>query len=122
MAYLVACLSSGKGTWAQVYRLIEKERWEKVILITNEFGREKFERKPGTTLVTIDSSVTAARMKDLLVAALKPLMKDLSGFSDVAVNISSGSGKEHMAVLSSLMAIGVGFRLIDLQDDRIIEL
>ncbi len=122
MAFLIACLSSGKGTWAQLYKMIEKESWEKVILITDEFGKEKFDRKPGTVLITLNFALPTVRMKELLIGALQPIMKDQIGFSEVAINISSGSGKEHMALISAMMALGVGFRLVDLENDSVVTL
>ena len=42
-------------------------------------------------------------------------MRKLSGrigFGEVGLNIVSGSGKEHMAVLSAVMKLGVGYRLV----------
>jgi len=42
MTELVACLSTGKGTWGHVSRLIADGTWEKIILITNDFGKENF--------------------------------------------------------------------------------
>ena len=40
MPELIACLSTGKGTWGHVSRLIDDGKFDKVYLITNEFGQE----------------------------------------------------------------------------------
>ena len=34
MTELVACLTTGKGSWTEVAKLIAGENWEKVYLIT----------------------------------------------------------------------------------------
>ena len=41
MTELIAFLSTGKGTWANVSGLIKGESWDKVYLLTNDFGKEK---------------------------------------------------------------------------------
>jgi len=38
MVSLIACLSSGKGTWAHVNEVINKEEWEQIFLITDDFA------------------------------------------------------------------------------------
>jgi len=38
MTDLVAFLSTGKGSWAQVSSVINGEDWKKVYLLTNDFG------------------------------------------------------------------------------------
>ena len=45
---------------------------------------------------------------DELVSGLRNKL----GFGDVALNLVSGTGKEHMALLSALIKIGVGIRFV----------
>jgi len=119
MAYLIACLSTGKGSWSQLYRLIEIGQWEKAILITNAFGKEKFSAKPNTELVVLDLDAPTAELREKMTLTLRPLLSGQSGFSDVAVNLTSGTGKEHMALLSALFSLGVGIRFVDMDDKGI---
>ena len=42
MTDFVACLSTGKGTWGNVKRIIEEGEWDNILLITNDFGKENF--------------------------------------------------------------------------------
>ena len=37
---------------------------------------------------------------------------------DMAVNISSGSGKEHAILISTIMKLGYGIRLVDLDKNN----
>lgn len=104
---LVACLSTGKGTWGHVARLLSDAQWGKVFLITNEFGRENF-----TTVGKNAEFVVLDANKGLeeIIADLKEKLKGKITDTEVAVNLVSGSGKEHMAILSALLRLGVGMR------------
>jgi len=42
MTELIACLSSGKGSWSYILRMLKEESWDNVFLITNSFGKENF--------------------------------------------------------------------------------
>src|SRR3989344_3891917 len=54
MPTLVACLSTGKGTWGHVSKLIETHPWDKIFLVTNEFGKENFTKNSKTELILVD--------------------------------------------------------------------
>ena len=43
---LIALLSSGKGSWAQVSGLMKHGDWEKVILLGDDFAKEFKHEKP----------------------------------------------------------------------------
>ena len=107
MTHLVACLSTGKGTWLEVSSLITAHNWDSVYLITNNFGKENFKPKPNTKLIIINPENSINEIKNTIITELKD---KISG--DVAINFSSGSGKEHMALMSALMQLGTGLRLI----------
>ena len=110
MPTLIACLSTGKGTWGHVSRLIKENQWNKVILITNEFGKENFTKSDNTELILI----AAEKGIEELSKEIKEKLKDKIKESEVALNIISGSGKEHSALLSALLKLGVGIRLVAL--------
>jgi hypothetical protein len=110
MTELVACLSSGKGTWGHVSRLIDGQEWEKVFLITDSFGKEKFEKKDNVEFIVIDPN----RFLSEIVEDIKKGLKDKITGLEVAVNFISGSGKEHIALMAALQQLGVGLRLIAL--------
>jgi len=108
MTQLIACLSTGKGTWSHVSRLINEEAWDKVFLITNSFGKENFTsaEKP-VEFMEIDQNKPLIELRDDIKTHLKDKLD-----GDVAVNLISGTGKEHMAIISALLQLGVGIRLI----------
>ena len=116
MTDLVACLSTGKGTWGHVGRLINDQEWGNIFLITNEFGKDKFTADKKAEMIVINPNQTITALVEDIKNALDG---KLSG--DVAVNLISGSGKEHMALLSALLKLGVGIRFVALTGDGIKE-
>jgi len=110
MTDLIACLSTGKGTWAHVSKLIEEQDWDNIFLITNEFGKENFQPKKPVQYILINLNRYLSELVEDIKAQLKEKLNPL----DIAVNLISGSGKEHMAVISALLKLGAGIRLITL--------
>lgn len=106
MAELIAFLSTGKGTWGHVSRLIETGEWSKVVLLTNDFGKEKFTPDEKTELVVLENM---KGLKDL-AADIEAGLKGKVG-SEVVINIVSGSGKEHMALLVALKRLGAKYSM-----------
>ena len=117
MTDLVCCLSTGKGTWVEVARLINNHDWDNVYLITNDFGRDKFTSEKEVKFILVDVNKGMESMKKTIEETLKD---KLSG--DVAVNFISGSGKEHMALLSAVINLGVGMRFVVPVDSEIKEI
>lgn len=118
MTILVACLSTGKGTWGHVSRLIEEESWDKVILITNDYGKENFNKKDNVELISININKGIRELIQEIETIIKEKIKD----TEVAVNFISGTGKEHMVLISALLKSGLGIRLVALTNDGIKEL
>lgn len=114
MTILIACLSTGKGTWVALNRLASAEKWERIYLITDSFGKEKFQLKDGMEFVLVDFRKGIAELRDEIKKILEGKIKE----TEVALNLLSGSGKEHMAILSALLHIGVGVRLVNFSDEK----
>lgn len=117
MTDLIAFLSTGKGTWGQVTGLINAESWDKVYLLTNDFGKEKFTAAENTELIVVNSSASEIELRDEITEIIKEKVKD-----EIAINFVSGTGKEHMALIAALMKSGVGFRFVTNTDEGIKEL
>ncbi|RMF06429.1 hypothetical protein D6764_02320 [Candidatus Woesearchaeota archaeon] len=114
MASLVVSVGIGKGTWTEVIQLIENEDWEQVFVVTNEFGAEKFRTKKPfkTVLVPGNSTITEMEKK------IREQLREHIGLGDVGVNIVSGTGKEHMALISALLKLGAGIRLVSWNPEK----
>ena len=115
MTALIACLGAGKGTWAEVAKIIKAESWDKIILVTNSFGREKFQA--GAEFMVIDDFRPAHELTNEIVMQLKGKLAE----TEVALSLASGSGNVHMALLSALLKLGFGIRLVSVVNDKIEE-
>lgn len=111
---LVALLSTGEGSWAQVSGIIKQGDWENIILLGNEFAK-KFQIDKEHTFIELTSS----RLVDLKQEIHDKLKDKIKG-TEVALSIASGDGKEHMALISALLSVPVGVRFTALTKDGVI--
>ena len=110
MPTLIACLSTGKGTWTEVSKIAQSQEWNKVFLITNQFGKENYTPGKNTELILVDSFPDTPTT--IITEQVKKQLKDKIADFEVALNLASGSGKEHMAILEAVLQMGLNFRLI----------
>jgi len=113
----VALLSSGQGTWAQVSGLIKYGEWEKIILLGDEFAKQFACDKP-FEFIKIDLTKKLKELKDEFSQKLSGKFEG----TEVALSIASGDGKEHMALISSLINLPVGIRFAALTKDGVVDL
>ena len=115
---LIALLSSGKGTWAQVAGLVKRGNWEKVILIGDSFASNFNVEGKKTEFVKINLTQSVKDTKKEISEKLKGKIEG----REVALTIASGSGKEHMALISALIDLPVGIKFVVLTKEGIIQL
>ena len=108
MTILVALLSAGKGTWTSVIKVIKSQEWSKVILIGNEFAKQNFVLNIPHDFINLDLSKPIPVLKSDMMSVLKPYLND----TEVALNLESGYGSEHIALIGAVMSLGLGFRLV----------
>lgn len=119
MATLITLLSYGKGTWAKVYKICNNFEWNKIIIIGDSFSKDKFHLNKEYTFLNVDFRKNSRDIRDELIEKLKEQKQLL----EIALNISSGSGDAHMAVISSLINLGVAIKFVDLdENENIIEI
>ena len=114
---LVALLSSGKGSWAQVSGLMKHGEWDKIIVLGDDFA-QKFTHEKKFEFIKIDLN---KRIKDLRDELLEKLRGKINS-TEVALSIASGEGKEHMALISALINLPVGIRFAALTKEGVIDL
>jgi len=114
---LIALLSTGKGTWAQVSGLMKYGEWDKVIVLGSDFA-QKFTSEKKFEFVQVDLD---KKLKDLREEFMEKLKGKIQG-TEVALSIASGEGKEHMALISALLNLPVGIRFAALTKDGVIDL
>jgi len=114
---LIALLSTGKGTWAQVSGLIKYGEWDNIILLGGDFAKQfTIEKKFEFIKVDLDK-----KLKDLKDEFSQKLKGKING-TEVALSIASGDGKEHMALISALINLPVGIRFAALTKEGVIDL
>ncbi len=114
---LVALLSSGKGTWAQVSGLVKYGEWDNILLVGGDFAKD-FTSEKKFEFIKVDLDKKIADLK-------KEIMEKIKGKIDgteVALSIASGEGKEHMALISAILSLPAGIRLVALTKEGIIYL
>ena len=117
MPTLIACLSTGKGTWSEVTKIMQAQPWSAVYLITNQFGQDNFTGKQeGVHLIVLNIDYDPV---ESLVEQIKKQLKGKITDFEVALNIVSGSGKEHMALLEAVLELGLNFRLVTFANNQV---
>jgi phage-related protein len=114
---LVALLSSGQGTWAQVSGLMKYGEWEKIIILGDDFSKD-FKHEKNFEFIKVDLN---KKIKELQQEFKDKLKGKIDG-TEVALSIASGDGKEHMALISALINLPVGIRFAALTKEGIIDL
>jgi hypothetical protein len=104
---LVAFLGKDKENWGQISALLKRAPWDKAVLVKNK-DAEKFPALLGCQIVEVNSEKQLLELKDEIIQKLKPILK---GDFEVALSLASGSGKEHMALISALLNLPVGVRI-----------
>jgi hypothetical protein len=114
---LIAILGKGEGTWAQVSGLMNHGDWEKIILVGEDFAKN-FTHSKKFEFIKMDFNQKLVDLKE----SFSKKLKDKFDGMEVACSIASGTGKEHMALVSALINLPVGIRFVALTKEGIIYL
>jgi len=118
MTSLIAILSSGQGTLTSVLKLIKFGEWTQVFLVCDDENYKNFNfNLPNIVKLKIDEKNPQKSIDDLS-SVFKSEILDL----EVAINFVSGTGLEHMAIISAVMKAGLGMRMVYVKDDKICEM
>ncbi|MBI3033746.1 hypothetical protein HYY72_01160 [Candidatus Woesearchaeota archaeon] len=118
MTDLVACLGTDERVWEYLKRLIERQEWGNVYLISGK-GETSFkcgERE--AIFLEVDTKLPLQQLTEQIRKKLDSRILD----TEAAVNISLGTGKEHMALISALLKLGLGIRLVAYTPDGVREI
>ncbi|PIU30197.1 hypothetical protein COT07_01990 [Candidatus Woesearchaeota archaeon CG07_land_8_20_14_0_80_44_23] len=117
MTSLIAVLSTGKGSWGNLGEIINREPWDSIFLVTNRFGKENFGKRIMTEkkveFIVLDFEEELPKLVASIVKSLEGKIPDF----EVALNIISGEGKEHTAVISAILKLGLSMRIVALSRD-----
>jgi len=105
---LVCFQGTDKESWAQINALLKRGEWEKVSIVKNK-AAEHFPMPESCAILEVDSSIPLLELKEDIIKKLRPTIgKEF----EIALSLASGTGKEHMALISALLNIPVGVRLV----------
>ena len=116
MVSLIACLGYEKGTIAHVAEVIKQEQWDKIFVITDKKTDEL--KNKNIEFIIINPNQYLKEMAEEIKNKLQDKIDDI----EIALNIISGSGKSHMAILSALLKLGLGIRLVALTKQGVKEI
>lgn len=130
MACLVACLGSDTENWESIIKIINSKLFSNIYLITDDYGIKNFSNNKYISGYNVNSFIKMDFKKpvdelmiDIYVALKKKFSENKILELDIAVNISSGTGKEHTAIISAITKLGMGIRLIEVDSKgEVIEL
>lgn len=105
---LVAFIGKEKETYGQISALINKFEAEKIILVKNSETKD-FPQNEKCEIINVTSENDLISLKEEISENLRKYL--LTEF-EVALSLASGNGKEHMALLSALLSIPVGIKLV----------
>jgi hypothetical protein len=113
MNVFLGVLSTGKGTWGQVAHIIDNKDYDKVYLVSNEWAQDKFNCTKTINWIIIDPRKGFSEIMDDLE---KQWPTDIQ---EIDLNIHSGSGKEHSAILALLNQKKVKYSIITINAEGI---
>lgn len=104
----VAFLGQDEHNWGQVTALLNRLEYERAILVVDAMSAN-YPQNEKCTIIRIDTSQALLAVQQELSTKLK---KELHGDFEVALSLASGTGKDHMALLSALLNLPVGVKLV----------
>jgi hypothetical protein len=110
---LVAFLGTDEKNFGQIVALIKKGNWDNVLIVKN---KDAADFSYGDETITLDTEQPILELKAEMMEKIKT---KISGEFEVALSIASGTGKEHMALISALLSIPVGIRFVVFTKDGV---
>tara|TARA_Y100000310_G_scaffold73553_1_gene69647 strand:+ start:2001 stop:2357 length:357 start_codon:yes stop_codon:yes gene_type:complete len=118
MTELIFTFSSDQKKWPHLIHLIQGKNWNKIFAVTEPALVNKLQSSKNIEYIVVDYSLPVSQIIPALTSQLK---SKLGGF-EIALNLVSGSGKEHMVILSSLLKLGAGIRLTAYTKKGVVEI
>ena len=104
---LVAYLGADRENWGQLTALINRYEWDKIFIVRNK-NVDEFSSPKKCEFIDVNPEKPLLELKKDIMSKLNGKLGEL----EVALSIASGTGKEHMALISALLSVPVGIRLV----------
>lgn len=115
MVSLVALMSSDTKNWKEVAELIKCTKWDNVYLICNSLAFNSI------NLENVQKFQFNETNPIMSIFGLTDTFKSKITDFEVCINLSSGTGIEHMALVSSILKSGLGLRFVHCEDNKLKE-
>jgi uncharacterized protein YycO len=105
-------LGKGTGTWGKVKRICNEE-WDQIVLLGNAWAKDTFKSDLAYKWIVLEDDKDVCQQ-------VSEIMEDLPvDAGEIFVNLTSGSGAEHMALISALINNNKAFKTVCVCDDGI---
>ncbi len=104
----VAFVGTDKENWGQITALINRFETDRMVLVMGKDATD-FPTTSKCEKIVIDTGKSLVSLKEELLEKLR--QKKIGDF-EVALSLASGNGKEHMALISALLSLPVGIKLV----------
>jgi len=112
MRTFITTVGKGKGTWGKVKRICSEE-WDQIVVLGNAWAKDTFKVEPSYEWIVLDEEKDICQQ---ITDIIEGLPEDMG---DIYVNITSGSGTEHLALISALITDKKAFKTVCVCDDGI---
>jgi hypothetical protein len=117
VSVLITLLGTGKGTWLEVHNILRLQAFEKTIIFIDGWAARDYKNEFSALVVALPEDASTEQLVDIMKQHIKAGVP-ASDF-EVALNISSGTGKQHAALLSAVIGSGYGVRLVTLENNEL---
>jgi hypothetical protein len=111
MKTIMITLGVGKGTWGKAKRVCSEE-WDKIVILGNEWAQDTFKADFAYDWIVLDENKDSCQL-------VEDISSQLPADGDIYINLSSGSGREHNALVAALVSNDVSFRMACLGDNGV---
>jgi hypothetical protein len=121
MSTLITILGTGKGTWHEVHALLALRAFDSALVFIDDWAAKSYQNEYGATLNPVPEQATSEQLIELFSERIKQHQTATGNAAefDVALNLASGSGKQHAALLAAVLRLGYGVRLVSVENNEL---
>ena len=105
---LVIYVGEDRESYGQITALINRSESESIVLVKNKKVID-FPFDERCKIIEVDTSADINSLREDIKEKVK---KEIGKEFEISLSIASGTGKEHMALISALLAIPVGVKFV----------
>ena len=121
MGTLITLLGTGKGTWHEVHGLLSLKAFDTVLVFIDEWAAKDYRNEHGAALAVMPADAPSATLVTLFSESIKQKLQETGAHAefDIALNIASGTGKQHAALIAAVLQLGYGVRFVTYENNEL---